>query len=85
MPFPFAPSPGADRELEAARRYPDREALELAAAGAAWTLGPDHSATKALTRASETMDRVDLWRARLALKRLHRDQRAAIAEAVEGA
>ena len=33
------------------------------------------SATKALTRASITMDRVDLWQARLALKTLRLDQR----------
>ncbi len=29
------------------------------------------------------MDRVDLWRARLAMKTLRRDQRQAIAEAAE--
>ncbi len=74
---------GVDHELETARRHPDRETLELAAAGAAWVLGPDHSATKALTKASVTMDRVDIWRARLALRTLRRDQREAIAEAVE--
>ena len=39
--------------------------------------------TVALSRASETMDRVDLWHARLALKRLRKDQREAIAKAVE--
>ena len=55
----------------------------LAAAGAALTLGEDHSATRALSRASETMDRVDLWRARLALRTLSKDQREAIAAAVE--
>ena len=83
MTFPLLLDPGAAREREQARRYPDRETLELAAAGAAWTLGPDHSATKALTRASITLDRVDIWRARLALKTLRRDQREAIAEAAE--
>jgi len=36
--------------------------LELAAAGAAKVLGPDHGVTKALARASMTMDKVDLWR-----------------------
>ena len=78
------PDLAADREREAARRHPDQETLELAAAGAAWTLGPDHSATRALTKASVTMDRVDIWHARLALKTLRRDQREAIAEAAEG-
>ncbi len=53
------------------------------ATGAATVLGPDHSATRAFARAAATMDRVDLWRARLALKTLRRDQRQAIAEAVE--
>ncbi len=43
------------------------------------TLGPDHRATKAMTRASITMAKVDLWRARLALKTLRLDQRQAIA------
>ncbi len=82
---PFAPDPDAltDREREAARRNPERETLELAAAGAAWTLGPDHSATKALTKASITMTKVDLWHARLALRTLRLDQREAIAEAAE--
>ena len=45
-------------------------------------LGPDHSATKALAKASITMAAVDLWHARLAVKTLRRDQREAIAEAV---
>jgi hypothetical protein len=58
--------------------------LLLAAAGAL-TLGPDHSATKALTRASDHHDQGrDLWHARLALKTLRKDQREAIAAAVEG-
>jgi len=48
------------------------------------TLGPDHSATRAFAKASITMDRVDLWHARLALKTLRLDQREAIAEAEEG-
>ncbi len=82
MTFPTMPDSAT--ELEAARRHPDRETLELAAAGAAWTLGPDHSATKALTKASVTLDRVDLWRARLALKTLTRERRQAIAAAAEG-
>ncbi len=84
MPFPTMPSAAADREHEEARWHPDRETLELAAAGAAKVLGPDHSATKALTQASHTMAKVDLWHARLALKTLRLDQREAIAEAAEG-
>ena len=70
-------------EHEDARRNPERETLVLAAAGAALTLGEDHPATVALSRASETMDRVDLRQARLAIKALRRDQREAIAEAAE--
>ncbi len=81
MPFPTMPDPAADREREAARRHPERETLELAAAGAAQVLGPEHSVTKALARASITMDKVDLWHARLAVKTLRRDQREAVAEA----
>ena len=83
MLSPFAPDPDAltDREREQARQHPERETLELAAAGAAWTLGPQHSATKALAKAAITMDKVDLWQARLAVMR--KDQREAIAEAAE--
>ncbi len=66
-----------------ARRHPERETLELAAAGAAKVLGVDYGVTKALARALITMDRVALWRARLAVKTLRRDQREAIAEAAE--
>ncbi len=54
----------------------------LAAAGAAKVLGPDHSATKTFAKAAQTMDRVDPWRAGLAMKTLRRDQREAIAAAV---
>ena len=50
-----------------ARRNLGRETLLLAAAGAAKVLGPDHSATRAFAKAAATMDRVDLWRAWLAL------------------
>ncbi len=67
-----------------ARRHPERETLELAAAGAAQVLGHDHGVTKALAKAAITMAKVDLWRARLGLKTLRRDQREAIAEAGEG-
>ncbi len=73
-----APPPG-----EEARRHPERETLELAAAGAAQVLGPDHGVTKALARASITMAKADLWQARLAVKTLRRGQRDAIAEASE--
>ena len=59
----------------------DLEMLELA--GAAKVLGSDHSATKAFAKAPQTMDRVDLWRARLAMKTLSKDQRAAIAAAAD--
>ena len=66
-----------------ARRHPKRETLELAAAGAAQVLGPDHGVTKALARAAITMAPADLWQARLAVKTLRRDQREAIAEVAE--
>ncbi len=46
-------------------------------------LGPDHGVTKALARASITMAKADLWRARLAAKTLRRDQREAMAEVAE--
>ncbi len=78
------PDPAGDREREEARRHPERDTLELAAAGAAQVLGLDHSATMALARAAVTMAKVDLWHARLAIKTLRADQREAIAEAGEG-
>ena len=85
MSFPTMPDPAADRESEAARRHPhpDRETLELIVAGAAQVLGPDHGVTKALAKASITMDNADLWQARLAVKTMRRDQREAIAEVAE--
>ena len=85
MPFPTMPDPIADRESEAARRHPhpERETLELAAAGADKVLGHDHGVTKALVRAAQTMDKADLWWARLAVKTLRPDQREAIAEVGE--
>ncbi len=83
MPILPMPSAAADRKHEQARRHPERETLELAAAGAAQVLGPDHGVTKALAKASITMATVDLWHARLAVKTLRRDQREAIAEAAE--
>ncbi len=83
MHFPTIPSAAAEREHEQARRHPERETLELATAGAAKVLGPDHGVTKALAKASITMAKADLWRARLALRALRLDQRQAIAEAAE--
>ena len=84
MPFPTMPSPAADREREQARRHPERETLELATAAAAVVLGPDHSVTRALAKASITLAKADIWNARLGLKILRRDQRQAIAAAGEG-
>ena len=84
MPFPTMPDAASDRERERNRWHPERVTLELAAAGAAKVLGPEHSVTRALARASLTMATVDLWRARLAVKTLRRDQREAIAQAAEG-
>ena len=83
MSFPTMPDPIAESEHEHARRHPERETLLLAAAGAAQVLGPDHGVTKALATASITMAKADLWRARLAVKTLRRDQREAIAEGGE--
>jgi len=84
--MPILPMPGAAVEAlhEHARRHPERDMLELATAGATKVLGADHGVTKALARASLTMDKVALWHARLAVKTLSRDQREAIAAAAEG-
>ena len=83
MLFPFDPDALSDRESEEARWHPERETLELAAAGAAKVLGARHRAARALAKASITMAKVDLWHARLAVKTLRRDQRRAIAAAAE--
>ncbi len=83
MPFSTMPDPGAERDRAHDRRHPERDTLLLAAAGAAQVLGHDHSVTKALAKASITMDKADLWHARLAVKNLRRDQREAIAEVAE--
>ncbi len=83
IPFPTMPDPAADRERDDARRHPERDTLLLAAAGAAQVLGHGHGVTRALAKASITMGKADLWQARLAVKTLRRDQREAIAEAVE--
>ncbi len=61
MPFPTMPNPAADRKRHEARWNPDRETLELAAAGAAQVLGPDHGVTQALAKASITMTKGNLW------------------------
>ncbi len=83
MSFPTMPNPIADREREQDRRHPQRETVELAAAAAARTLGPDHNVTKALARAAQTMGKVDLWKARLAIRTLRWDEREAIAVVAE--
>ncbi len=83
MLFQPLPDPAADREREFERNNPERETLWLAAAGAAEVLGAQHSVTRAFAQAAATMDRVDLWHARRAMKTLRLDQRQAIAEAAE--
>ncbi len=83
MFFQTMPDTIAAREREQDHRHPQRETLELAAAIAARTLGADHSVTKALARAAQTMGKVDLWKARLAIRALRRDEREAIAAAAE--
>jgi hypothetical protein len=85
MLLPFTPDPDAlsDHEREEARWPPDRAAPELAAAGTAKLLGPQHSATRAFAQAATTMDRVDLWHARAAMKTLSKERRQAIAEVAE--
>jgi hypothetical protein len=84
MMIPTMPDAAADHEREEARRHPDHDTLVMATAGAAKVLGRHHSATRAFARAAITMAKADLWRARLALRTLRRDQRKAIAEAAEG-
>ncbi len=69
------PSAAVARAHEAARWHPERETLELATAGAAKVLGADHGVTRALARASITMAKADLWRARLEVKTLRMEQR----------
>ncbi len=82
-PLPTAAEAAADRAREFEREHPERETLLLAAAGAAKVLGVDHSATRAFAKAAATMDKVDLWHARLALRTLRLDQRQAIAAAAD--
>ncbi len=83
LPLPTAFEAAADRAREFERDNPERETLLLAARGAAKVLGARHSATRAFAKAAATMAKVDLWRARLALRTLRLDQRQAIAEAAE--
>ncbi len=83
MPFLTMPDRIGNRGREQARWNADQKFLELAAASAAKVLGHGHGVTKALVRAAQTMDKADLWWARLALKTLRRDQRTAIAEGAE--
>ncbi len=83
FPPPLSPDCLGDREREEAHWHPERESLEPAASGAARTLEPDHSATKAFAQAAATMATANLWWARLAMKTLRRDQREAIAEPAE--
>ncbi len=85
MAFPLRlPHDGlSERQDERARRHPERETLEFAAAGAAKVLGPDHGATMVLAKAAISMSQADLCRSRLAVKTLRLDQREAIAEVVE--
>ena len=68
MPILPMPDPIGDRERDDARRHPERETLELAAAGAARVLGHDHGVTKAFAKAARTMAPADLWLARIAIK-----------------
>ena len=44
--------------------------MELATAGAAKVLGPDHGVIKALAKAAITMDKADLWQADACQERL---------------
>ncbi len=83
MPILPLPSAAAERAHEQDRRHPDRETFELATAGAAKVLGHDHGVTQVLAKTAVTMAKADLWRERLAVKTLRRDQREAIAEAGE--
>ncbi len=62
MPFPTMPDPAVDRQRDHDRRHPERETLELAAAGVAQVLGPDHGVARALARAAITMAKANLWR-----------------------
>ena len=62
LPFAPLPDPAVERLRDRDRWHPERDTLELAAAGAAKVLGASHSAARAFAKAAQTMDRVDLWR-----------------------
>ena len=79
----FNPLDAEAAEREAERLHPESETLLLTAVGAAKVLGEQHSATRAFSKAAATMGKVDLWRARLALKTLSKERSAAIAAAEE--
>ncbi len=64
---------------------PDLEDAKLMLGAAAIVLGEDHAATLALARAVTTRQAEDIEASRLALRRIPRDQRRAIAETVEAA
>ncbi len=62
------------------REPPDRETMMLATTAATEVLGAQHSVTRTFAQAALTMERVDLWHARLATRSLRADQREAIVE-----
>ena len=78
MPILPLPSAAAEREHEQARRHPERETLELATAGAAQVLGPDHSVTKALGRAAITMSPAAFQSGSRPVRNRHRVRRASL-------
>ncbi len=57
--------------------------LKVSQGSLARVLGADHHATMALAKAAITMDKADLWQARLAVKTLRKDQREAIVQVGE--
>jgi hypothetical protein len=78
-----------DQQIEFERRqhdhrYPEHATVLLAVTAAAQILGSDHPASKALAKAAGSMDKGDLWNARLQIKRLRPELREAIARAGEG-
>ncbi len=60
LPFAPLPDPAVGRQRDHDRRHPERETLELAAAGAAKVLGHDHGVTMAFAKAARTMAPADL-------------------------
>ncbi len=65
--------------------YPDLDTAKLMLGAASIVLGEDHAATLALARAVTTRWGADTELSRLALRRIPRDQRRAIADLVETA